>query len=123
MTDSTKPALPPDVEIKLYPIMSPDSYGRKVIAMAYDFDRMASTHVLHAVLVRIADRIAEQWVAEHYQEVVAAISPEAVATLAAANASAEINKTLKEDVRGRVTEVVKREVYQRGIFGGVKRVL
>lgn len=35
------------VEIQLYPIMSPDSYGRKVIAMAYDFDQLASTHVLH----------------------------------------------------------------------------
>lgn len=75
------------------------------------------------MLANIADRIAEKWVEEHYQEVAAAINPQAVANLVTAEAAAEVAKEVRRTTPERVREVVKREVYQRGVFGGVKRIL
>jgi hypothetical protein len=96
--------------------------GKHMIGVKFEPQVTMNEALLHSVLVGIADKIADRYVAEHYQEVVALIKPEAVATLVAAESAAQINKTLKEDMPHRVRTVVKREIYQRGLLGGVKRI-
>lgn len=98
----------PDGNVQLGVSLSPDLY--------------VSNALLRTVLDKISTQIAERWVAENYQSVVEHISLEAIATMAAAQVSAEINKTLKEEAAVQVKEVVKREVWQRGLLGGMRRI-
>lgn len=76
------------------------------------------------ILERIGEAIAQKYVAENYQKIVKKLSPDAIATLALAQAGAEVNKTLKEKIPDKVLEVVTRdtEVWQRGLLGGMKRI-
>lgn len=78
-----------------------------------------------AVLREICSRIAERYVSEHYQEIAALISQDAIATLSVAESAAKIRETLEKKIPDKIVEVTRtqREVYQRGVFGGVKRVL
>lgn len=57
--------------------------------------------LMRTVMDKIATELAAQFIAAHGQEVLAAIDPQAIATL---------------------IETVKREVYERGIFGGLKKL-
>lgn len=83
---------------------------------------MMNDFLLRDVMHEIACKIAERWIVDHYQEVIQNLRPEAIASLVAAEAAAEISKTLKADMPERVRTVVEREVYQRGLLGGMKRV-
>lgn len=76
------------------------------------------------ILREAARLIAERLVSEKYQEIVAMIDPQAIANLTTAETAAAINKTLKEKIPDKIVEVerVRREVYQRGVFGGVRRI-
>jgi hypothetical protein len=86
-------------------------------------DMMA--HAMGEGILRfIAEEIAKRYVAEHYSEIVAGIDQQAIAALAIANAGVAINKTLQEKIPDKVLEVHRHstEVWQRGIFGGLKRL-
>ena len=74
-----------------------------------------------AIVDKIAQVVADKYVAEHYQEIVALIDQNAIATLVVA----ESGRKIAEEIRSqpRIVETVKREIYQRGILGGVRRVL
>lgn len=76
------------------------------------------------VLTEVARLIATRLVSEKYQEIVAAIDPQAIANLTVAETAAAINKTLKEKIPDKIVEIerTKREVYQRGVFGGLWRI-
>lgn len=76
--------------------------------------------IMHA----IAKAIAEKFVAENYQEIVAHIDQKAIATLSVADGAAAIRHTLEKKIPDKVLEVVKteREVYEKGLFGGLRRV-
>lgn len=77
------------------------------------------------ILREVAHEIAMRIVEEKFQEIMAAIDPQAIANLTVANAAAKINDTLKKKIPDKIVEIHKtnREVYQRGLLGGVKRVL
>lgn len=77
-----------------------------------------------AVFREAARLIAERFVAENYQTIAATLDPQAIANLSVAESAAAINKTLKEKIPDKIVEIHKttREVYQRGIFGGVKKL-
>ena len=107
------------IEIKSYP---QHDTGKVTLAATFDPTTAMIQSMATALLADIVHQIAERWVAENYQMVAAAIKPEAVATIACAEAGAAINKTLKENIPARVMEVVKKEVWQRGLFGGMTRV-
>jgi len=96
----------------------------QMIGVKFQQQAFMNDALLRDVLHLIAEKIADHYVAEHYQEVIAAVNPEAVATLVAAEAAAEIRKTLKEKIPDKIVEVVRKdvEVWQRGILGGVKRI-
>jgi hypothetical protein len=76
------------------------------------------------ILREAARLIAERLVAEKYQEIVALIDSQAIANLTVAEAAVAINKTLKEKIPDKIVEIerTKREVYQRGVFGGLQRI-
>lgn len=71
-----------------------------------------------------ATKIAEKFVAERGQEIIAAMDPQAIANLAVANSGAAIAAELKKEgaTKTRVVEHVKHEIYQRGVFGGLKKL-
>jgi len=83
-----------------------------------------NAHGPEAIFREIARLVAEKYVAEHYQDVVKLISPEAIATLSAAEAAASIRETLEKKLPDKILTVTKtdREVWQRGILGGMTRV-
>lgn len=73
---------------------------------------------------RIAEAVAAAYLAEHMQEVLAKIDAQALANLAVADAAGAIREQLAKKLPDKIMEVVRTEVevYQRGIFGGMKRI-
>ena len=72
----------------------------------------------------MAQLIAERYVADNYQEIIKHITPEAVATLTAAESAAKIRESLEKNIPSRVLEIEKTrtEVWQRGVLGGMSRI-
>lgn len=94
--------------------------------LSVEVESIMSRYAPDVILREIAQQVAEKWVAENYQKVAALISPEAVATLTAAEAAARIRETLEKKIPDKVLEVVRTEketeVWQRGVFGGMSRI-
>jgi len=76
------------------------------------------------VVEKLADAIADDYIEKHFAEIMGKISPEAIANMAIAEAGAKINETLNKKMPDKIIEIEKRttEVYQRGLFGGLKRI-
>lgn len=84
---------------------------------AHDFGKV----VFEKALLIAAEKLADEFIAAHGQKVLAAMSPEAAATLAVAGVGAEMAKAIKETpTKAAIQEKVL--MYQRGIFGGVTRI-
>lgn len=77
-------------------------------------------------VIRVAaETLAAEYLEQHGSEVLASLNPEAIANMAIAEAGAAVNDTLKKQHAERVQYVPvagAREIYQRGIFGGLRRV-
>lgn len=86
-------------------------------------DTMFISQMADVIMRDICHQIAERYVAENYQDIVKLISPDAIATLTAAEAAAKIRETLEKKIPDKVQEVVRTQVLQRGILGGLKRIL
>jgi hypothetical protein len=84
----------------------------------------ANKQIMTRVFEKVSDAIAERFLADHLQDVLAMLNPEAVANLAVADAAGAIREALHEKLPDKIVEIVKteREVYQRGVFGGMKRL-
>lgn len=97
-----------------------DQFSLTAVFNNYQFEQS----FLESVLREAARLMAEKIVAEKFQDIVAAIDVQAIANLSVAEAATEINKTLKEKIPDKVIEIhrTQREVYQRGVFGSLKRV-
>jgi hypothetical protein len=80
--------------------------------------------ILKLAVEKVADAIAERYLADHMQEIVSLIDQQAVANLAVADAAGAIREQLAKKLPDKIVEVVRteREVYQRGVFGGMKRI-
>lgn len=76
------------------------------------------------VIEKVADAIANEYIEKNFAEIMGKISPEAIANMAIAEAGAKINETLNKKMPDKIIEIEKRttEVYQRGLFGGLKRI-
>jgi len=76
------------------------------------------------VMEKVADAIANEYIEKNFAEIMGKISPEAIANMAIAEAGAKINETLNKKMPDKIIEIEKRstEIYQRGIFGGMKRI-
>ena len=99
-------------------------FGRKrLISALFDVPMMAN--IMQTELIEeIVKQMAARYVAEHYVEIVKCLSPEAVANMAIAQTGAQLNKTLQEKIPDKILEVISKEteVYQRGLFGNMKRI-
>ena len=85
---------------------------------------MIGKQVFERAVTKIADAVAEHFLGEHLQETLALLNPEAVANLAVADAAGSIREALHKKLPDKIVEVVRKEteVYQRGVFGGLKRI-
>lgn len=101
--------------------------GEDKMAIVSKFDLMGdmNTSMIEAVMSQICKQVAERYVAENFQEIVKNISPEAIGNLTVAECAAKIRETLENKIPDRVMQIetTRREVYQRGVLGGVRRIL
>jgi hypothetical protein len=63
--------------------------------------------ILTAIVNKIAEEIARQYIAKHGQEIIARIDPQAMANLCVANGAAKINETLAKKLPDVVREIVR----------------
>ena len=91
-----------------------------IISAHLPLEEVLSVALLHEAIKQIAARYVE----EHYQEIAALLDPQALANLTVAEAAAQVNKTLREKLPDKILEVERttREVYQRGLLGGLKKL-
>ena len=78
-----------------------------------------SFNILHT----IAEKVAERYVEEHFAELSAKLDQNAIANLAIADASKKIAEEIRTHPVVLHDKETKREVYQRGLLGGIRRVL
>jgi hypothetical protein len=83
------------------------------------------TSIRTEIVQKVAIQIATNIIANNYNEIMSKISPEAIANMAIAEAGAAVNETLKKKLPDKIMEIHKTytQVYQRGIFGGVERIV
>lgn len=116
----TPPTVQPDVEI----VTHRDPARSDIVVSGRMSDRAIEAigpNVAVAVLSKIAEAIAAEYLRVHQQEILAAIDPQAVANLAVADAAAAVRQTLDDGLRGVHKEFARpREVLMPGLFG-VKR--
>lgn len=77
---------------------------------------------VHLAAEALAARICE----ELGPEIISKLDPQAIANMTIAEAGAAVNRTLKEKLPDKIVEVVRTVqqpvYYQRGIFGGLRRL-
>lgn len=96
--------------------------GDRILQVA--ISSMDTMRLGEQVLRLAAEKIADEWVKQHGAEVMALIRPEAIASMTMAEAADTVNETLHKKLPDKVLEVVRteREVWQRGVFGGLRRI-
>lgn len=96
--------------------------GDRYIGATYSISEVVNAETCRAVIYKIVEAIAERYVQEHYIEIAAKLDQNAIANLAIAEAS----KKIAEEIERHPTVVHQKgdtKVYQRGILGGVRRIL
>lgn len=96
--------------------------GERWIMANLSVSEIVNSHMAHEVLSRVAQAIADRFVEEHYIEIAAKLDQNAIANLAIAEAS----KKIAEEIERHPTVIHEKgdtQVYQRGILGGVRRIL
>lgn len=94
------------------------------VTMAVKLDRseILCSAMPAAIMAKIAQSVADKYVEEHYAEIAARLDQNAIAN----SAIAEAGKKIAEEIQRKpniVHEVENHtEVYQRGVFGGLKRI-
>jgi predicted transcriptional regulator len=107
-----------EVKTEIYRSATDDSMT--ISAKFGPLTNIINAHSMQVLVQRIACAIADRYVAEHYAEIMAKLDQNAIANLAIA----EAGKKIAEEIQ-RVPNTIheKRvEIYQRGIFGGLRRV-
>lgn len=92
-----------------------------IISAKFPETASINSHLAIQILEECAHLIAKRYVDEHYGEIVARLDQNAIARLAIADAG----KKIAEEIRSSPTIIREKadpEVYQRGFFGGTKRI-
>jgi len=89
-----------------------------------DYINMGQAVVFRTVEI-VAERLAKDILENNYAEIMGKISPEAIANITIAEAGAAVNETLHKKFPDKILEIEKRttEVYQKGLLGGLKRIV
>lgn len=103
-----------------------DVRGGFIVTTRFSEIELAASHdaVARRAIEIIAESIAGQYLDAYGSEVLKVMSPEAIAQMAIAEAGAAVNDTLKKKLPDKIVEVTRteKEVYQRGIFGNLRRI-
>ena len=97
----------------------------KVFTASFGMHEFTDSRMFMETLInKIADTISEEIIKQRLPEIMEKISVEALANMTIAAAGAKINETLATKIPDKVLEICRTEkqVYQRGIFGGLKRI-
>lgn len=112
------------IETTLY-----DDYPANEITVASKFSRNLIVDVFPAavfqeVVHQVAEVVANKVIEEKLPDILAKITPEAIANMAIAEAGAAINETLHKKMPDKIIEIEKRstQIYKQGIFGGLKKI-
>jgi hypothetical protein len=101
----------------------PNKRVSHISAHVSDMDLVAlGPYVVKDALNLIAEAIAQEWIEAHMQDVLTKIDPQAVANLVVAEAGAGIRDAIYKKFPDKIVEVHKREFYQRGLLGGLRRI-
>jgi hypothetical protein len=95
------------------------------IKVNYENFMMQNATIIATEAIRLAAKqIAEDLIKEHYQEIIAGINPVAISNMAIAEAGAAVNETLHKKLPDKILEIERNhtEIYQKGAFGGLKRI-
>lgn len=106
-----------DVEVTTHRSVTSDT--THIVAKFSDVT-LVTENMAVAIYKIVCERIAERFCQEHYADIAGKLDQEAIANLAIAESA----KKIAEEIRLRpvVLKEVERQVYQRGFFGGVRRV-
>ena len=81
---------------------------------------------MQEIIVReAASKIADYIIAHHLPEILEKISPDAIATMTIAEMGAAVNETLKAKLPDKIVHIehpAMTRIYQKGVFGGLKRI-
>jgi hypothetical protein len=101
-----------------------DDYGNndKIFSFRTGMPEFFTQAVAEEMVREMAKQMATEYVKDHFKEIMERISPEAIANVAIAEAGAEIHTTLQKKLPDRIDRIVETEVYQKGVFGGIKRI-
>lgn len=79
---------------------------------------------MERAIEKVAQAVADQFLADHQQEILKYLDPQAIANLAVADSAAGVREALHKKLPDKIVEVVRTEsaVYQKGLFGGLKRI-
>ncbi len=82
---------------------------------------------VQAIVQEVSQKLAADYLAQRGSEVLSKITPDAIATMAMAEAAAAVNETLHKKLPDKILEIERRAesepiVLQRGIFGAVRRL-
>lgn len=83
---------------------------------------MASPMVLEKAIQLAAEHIAALFLEQHQQDILARLDPQAIANLAVAASGAAVREVLAKKLPDVTHIVEKPTVYQRGVFGGLRRI-
>jgi hypothetical protein len=107
-----------EIEVKSYRSPADD---RTIFTTSISPSAMMEVRTTDAILHRIVELVAEKYVQENYPQLVAKIDQQAIANLVIA----ESGKKIAEEIRlTPPPPLVQKEtqIYQRGVFGGMRRV-
>lgn len=116
----------PDITVQV----SRDPVGRGLHLFTkidlFEIEEIFGEGIVCAVIEKVADHIAKDFIQEHGISIAAKLDPVAIANLVCADAAAKtrelLDKKLPERVEHHVRETVRTEVYQRGVLGGMRRL-
>ena len=91
------------------------NYVAKVNTLA-----LMDEHAVTAMYRLICEKVAERYVAENFPQIAAKLDQNAIANLAIAEASKKIAEEIQR--KPNIVHEVEKQIFQRGIFGGVRRV-
>jgi phage tail protein X len=85
-----------------------------------EFEKALISKTLNEMSKALTDYLMKN----HFSELMALIDMQAVANMAIAQTGAAINETLQKKMPDVVQTIVEKEIeiYQRGVFGGIKRI-
>ena len=104
--------------------------GDKMINCRINIEETLNSHIttiISQAIDKISDEVATQVIKHHLPEILEKISPEAIANMTIASAGEKINTTLNKKLPDKILEVTneitKTQIYQKGLFGGLKRII